>query len=147
MSTRRVDWRAITLGAAVATFVAVAASLLARPLSPSEQASQYALFAIMLAGFGVGGLYAGRKIPAYPLLNGSLSGVLAWSVLLAVTLALNAGQLDTLNPFKYAFLGVVASFAGLVGGVLASSLERRRLADPDRNQNLNRDQDRERGTR
>jgi putative membrane protein (TIGR04086 family) len=81
-------------------------------------------FAVVLAGFVLGGWLAARTAPAAPFSNGAVAALVAYALVQGVGVVLLLARDEPLRPAQLAFNALVAYASGLLGGLLGS----RRLA-------------------
>lgn len=109
---------AVVTGAAVGIAVALPAALVARGLDDGS-AVVFALFALVLAGFAVGGAVAASRRPDAALLHGIAAAGAASLVVLMVGAVVQAVEGDDLRPLTSLVNLVLAGTMGALGGLVA----------------------------
>ena len=78
-------------------------------------------FLALLLGFMFGGFAAARTSDeGTPLVHGAAGAAAAWAVLQVVSIAIRLVRGDGVSPATIVFTGLLATSAGLVGGILAT---------------------------
>jgi hypothetical protein len=89
----------------------------------------FPFYAALVAGEVLGGWTAARRRPDAPALHGAAAALAAYAVLAAVGSAVRLSAGNGLDPVALAFNGLIATAAGILGGLLAD-LRGARTASP-----------------
>jgi hypothetical protein len=120
-----IDRLAILRGASVAICICLPAALAAQalvdvPEGDDPPATVFLFFALVLAGFAVGGWWAARSAPAAPYSNGAVAALAAFLVIQGIALVVRAVGGEGTNIVAIVFNGLVAYGAGLLGAAIWS---------------------------
>lgn len=128
-----VDGRAVATGAAVALAVAVPTLAAGVVLDPGEQSNVVLLlYALVMAGFTVGGLRAARQRPDAPFSNGALAALAAYATIAVVATVIRLARGRSPEPVPLLFNAFMAATFGIIGGLLSGRRERQsRTTSPE----------------
>lgn len=122
------DVRAVLSGAVVALVIAVPPAVLAQIESDRDalEGSNWVLllFAVVLAGFVVGGAVAARRGPSNPLLNGAAAALLAYAVVQGYGIVRRLGDGDDIRWLGMVFAALLAASCGTVGAIVGTIRQR-----------------------
>ena len=120
MSSRTLEGPAVLRGASVAICICLPAALAAQALVDVDEGEEtsnlvFLFFALVLAGFALGGWWAARSAPTAPFSNGAVAALAAFAVIQGVALVVRLIGDEPVNVPALVFNGVVAYGAGLLG--------------------------------
>ncbi len=108
---------AVMQGAILAFVIVVPAAVL--QLLIDVPTVRWLLFAVILAGFAAGGHRAAGLAPATPLTNAAIAALVAFAVAQGVAVVVSIAGGKAVPWTAIAFLALLATSSGMVGGVLA----------------------------
>ncbi|MDZ7673720.1 MAG: hypothetical protein U5K30_01410 [Acidimicrobiales bacterium] len=122
--TRAVGTKAVGLGTMVTLAVAVPAALLAQTLDETGSVDDdspwlIALFAVVLGAMVLGGYLAAERRADAPLINSALAAVGAYVVVQVIAAIRLLVDGDAISWAAMPFFALLASAAGMVGGLVA----------------------------
>jgi len=123
----RIDWEAVRAGALVCLVFAVPFSIAARWAADNDRSGlATALVLVAVVGFLVGGGCAAwvQRVDA-PLTHGVITAALTYTVAQALFIAVRLLRGQDVQWFAVVFNLTVATFAGLLGGILGQRLRSR----------------------
>lgn len=128
------NWGAVVVGALSAAVIVVPATVLNNFLvdDDTSDASGWVMlsFLVILLGFFIGGLVAGDRERNTPLVHGAAAALLAYVVIQGLFLVKLLITGDSVESWiGVVFLALLAASTGMAGGLGASWLQGRRMAD------------------
>lgn len=130
----KLNWGAVVAGALSAAVIVIPAAVLNTFLVDDDgtDASGWVLlsFLVILVGFFIGGLVAGDRERNTPLMHGAAAAFLAYAVIqgLFILKLLLTGE-GVESWIGVVFLALLSASTGMAGGLGASWLQGRRMAD------------------
>ena len=117
-------WRSVAVGAGAAIAISVPTAILAQALDGAgtvDDDSKWliALFAVVVAGLGVGGYVAATRRPDAPLTNGAAAALAAYVLVQTVGAIRLLASGDDVTWAAIPFFALVAAAAGMSGGLVA----------------------------
>jgi len=127
---RRVDWRAVGAGAAVALGVLVATMVAVQVVDGSIGLARdsnlvFVFYVVALGGLAGGGWLAASRRPDAGLAHGLLAALSAYAVVAVFGAVLRLTVDKGPDPVALAFNGFMAAFAGVLGTLVADRWPRR----------------------
>ena len=121
MST--IEWPAVLRGASIAICICLPAALVAQALVDVDEGEDpsnvvFVFFALVLAGFALGGWWAARAAPTAPFSNGAVAALAAFVVIQGVALVVRVVGDEPVNVPALVFNATVAYGAGLLGALV-----------------------------
>jgi putative membrane protein (TIGR04086 family) len=130
----KLNWGAVVVGALSAAVIVIPAAVLNTFLVDDDgtDASGWVLlsFLVILIGFFIGGLVAGDRERNTPLMHGAAAAFLAYAViqgLFILKLVISGDGVE--SWIGVVFLALLSASTGMAGGLGASWLQGRRMAD------------------
>ena len=122
--------RAVAVGAGVALAICVPAAILAQVLDQAGTVDDdtswlIVLFGVVLIGMGVGGYVAAERRLDAPLSNGAVAALAAYLLVQTIGAVRLLASGDTVTWAAIPFFALLASSAGMIGGLLADRRARR----------------------
>ncbi|MEL6981534.1 MAG: hypothetical protein AAFO29_03835 [Actinomycetota bacterium] len=122
----RIDWTAAATAAGAGLAVIVPGAVLSGLIVDRAGSWVVWLFlAVVVAGFGLVGLVAGRLRTDTPMLHGAAGALIAFVVAAAIGLALAAVRDRSISIIAVPLAALTAVTAGIAGSLLADVLHRR----------------------
>lgn len=113
------DGRAVLEGAVVALAVAVPTVVAGAVLDPDVESNiVLVLWGLVMAGFLLGGLWAGRRRPDAPFANGACAALAAYAAIALVASVIRLARGDSADPVPLLFNAFMAATCGIVGGII-----------------------------
>jgi hypothetical protein len=122
--------RAVVAGAAVALAICVPAAILAQVLDEAGSVDDdsswlLVLFAVILAGMGIGGYVAANRRLDAPLTNSAVAALGAYLLVQTVGAVRLLATGETVTWVAIPFFALLAASAGMAGGLVADHRARR----------------------
>jgi putative membrane protein (TIGR04086 family) len=128
---RRLDLRAILLGAGAALALGIPASLVSQALDDTDRVDDdsvvvYVGAAVVVAALVVGGAVAASQHPATPIRHGAAAALVAFVVVAAIVVIRRTANDHDPEWLSLAVSGLIALWAGMVGAVASEARLTRR---------------------
>ena len=118
-----------TLISAIAGLMVVVPATLVVQFLPDDihESVRFLFFGVIIFGFLTAGFGAGRQERSTPMIHGALAGGATYATVQLVGAILRLARGDSVNPFAYLFLALMAATAGVLGALFADWYLRRDL--------------------
>ncbi len=123
-----IDWKTVASSTLAGLMVVVPATIVVQFLPDDIHGSvRFLFFGVIIFGFLAAGYGAGRQERSTPMIHGALAGGATYACVQLVGLVLRLARGETVNPFAYLFLALLAATTGVLGALFADWYLRRDL--------------------